>query len=97
MKDNFNKYKRELVRDEIDIFEKVAGELLCEYGYILENPSNNQIHTFTVEEIKEFDRINNKRKEEVLKKAGKEDLQKRYKQEQFLREILREKGIVKTI
>ena len=94
MKHNYNKYKKGLETEEIDVFEKVAGELMSSYGYHLENHINAEKHIFSKDEILEFDHINKQLKNEVLKKAVEKDLLKRYDQEQLIKKIHREKGIV---
>jgi len=97
MKHNFNKYKKGLNKDEIDVFEKVAGELMLSYGYQLENHLNSEKHTFPIDKIREFENINEQLKEEVLKKAVEKDLRKRYDQEQFIKKIHQERGNVKAL
>lgn len=97
MKHNFNKYKKGLTTDEINVFEKVAGELMLAYGYKLENHLNSETHIFPMDDILEFDRVNAKLKEEILKKAVEKDLRKRYDQEQFIKQIYQERGIENTL
>jgi hypothetical protein len=94
MKDNFNKYKRELSPDEVLIFEKVAGDLLISYGYALENPSTDHMNMFSADEIREFDAIDKQLKKEAIRNSTEIDLLKRYEQEQFLIRLHRQKGIV---
>jgi len=97
LKHNFDKYKKGLDAKEIDIFEKVAGNTLMKYGYTLENDLNNQNVGYTSAELKSFDIINEKLKNEVLKGALKKDLMKRYAQEQFINKIYKERNIVDKV
>jgi hypothetical protein len=96
MKNNFNKYKKELQPEDIDIFEKVAGKLLTEYGYELENQSNKKPYKFSADQIKSFDIVNDSMKEAIIKTAEKKDLRKRYEQEKLIQRIHSERGVVKV-
>ncbi|MGD9329505.1 MAG: hypothetical protein PVH48_11100, partial [Cyclobacteriaceae bacterium] len=96
MKNNFNKYKKELQSEDIELFEKVAGRLLTEYGYKLENQSNNKPYKFSADQIKSFDAVNESMKEAIFKTAEKKDLRKRYEQEKLIQRIHSERGVVKV-
>jgi hypothetical protein len=96
MKNNFNKYKKELQPEDIDLFEKVAGRLLTEYGYELENRSNEKPYKFSPAQIKSFDVMNDALKEAILKTAKKQDLRKRYEQEELIRRIQIQRGVVRV-
>jgi len=96
MKNNFNKYKKELLPADIDLFEKVAGKLLIEYGYELENQSNKNFYEFSPDQIRDFDAVNLSLKRAILKTAEKKDLRKRHEQEQLLKQIYSQKGILKV-
>ncbi len=96
MKNNFNKYKKELLPEDIDLFEKAAGKLLDEYGYELENKSNKKPYKFSPDQIGDFDALNSSLKQAILKTAEKKDLRKRYEQEQLIKQIYSQKGVLKT-
>jgi len=98
MRNNYNKYKRELSTTQIDLFEKITGDLLKGYGYTLEDSSNHSPNTFTSEEIEEFDKINKLLKEEFLHHSvNKEDVLKRYEQDQFITQLRAEKGVIEAL
>jgi len=95
MKNNYNKYKKELQPEDIDIFEKVTGKLLIEYGYELENQSYKKPYTFSMDQIRAFDVVNHSLKEAILKTAEKKDLRKRYEQEKLIQHIQKQRGSVR--
>ncbi len=97
MKNNFNKYKRELDPDEVGLFEKVAGKLLFEYGYSLENKTHTTPVNFSIDQIREFDHVNSILKKDFLKSVSRKDQQKRYEQDQLLKQIYEEKQILKSL
>lgn len=96
MKNNFNKYKKELQPEDIDLFEKVAGKLLLEYGYELENPKNRKTYKFSQDQMRNFEALNRSMKEAILKTAEKKDLKKRYEQEKLIQRIYLQRGVVKV-
>ena len=96
MKNNFNKYKKELQPEDIDLFEKVAGKLLLEYGYELENPKNRKTYKFSQDQMRNFEALNRSMKEAILKTAEKKDLRKRYEQEKLIQRIHLQRGVAKV-
>lgn len=83
---NSRKYLETLTADEIEIFERVAGDILKEIGYQLH--TNSSMNGFTREDIKIFDNLNLKLKKEAFAsnhlKVDRECLQERNK---FLSEL----------
>jgi len=84
--DNFNKFKTELKSEDILLFELVAGGTLEKLGYSCCYP-NTGLHAFSSEEINLFSEENKKLKQEARLRQKPEDLEKRKKQEEFLRNI----------
>lgn len=66
IKENFGSYKREFTNVEIEIFERVAGRLLVEFGYERKYSSNSP--TFSKAEVVIFDEINEELKKQVDRK-----------------------------
>jgi len=86
IRDNFNKYKKELTPNEIRIFEQVAGDTLQKLGYILDSNEAN-VQDFSSEAINAFNEANKKLKQEARLKTKPEDLEKRRKQEELLKSV----------
>jgi hypothetical protein len=93
IKNNFNKYKRGLSTDEIVLFERIAGNMLKNFGYVLENRIPQERLIFTSEDINQFDLENKKLKENFLRNASPRDLLSREKQDKFLQHIYDKKLI----
>ena len=93
IKDNFNKYRSGLTVDEIRIFEKIARDLLRQYGYELNNHFDPASMTFNHDEIDAFSRINTELKQKSLENADLEDLKKREGQRKLLDDIYRKRSI----
>jgi len=93
MKNNFNKYKKGLLPDDILLFEMIAGYVLEKFDYTLENKSNERQLTFTSEDIKRFDIINEQLKQQILQNAAPKDLTKREPQNKLLQYIYEKKLI----
>jgi len=87
MTDNFIKFITELSREEIRIFEIVAGKTLVKLGYqpYLNLNGNNKL--FTKEEIAGFNKENVRLKELAIQMAKKKDLLKRTGQKNLIAEI----------
>ena len=85
LKNNFNKFSREMSASDIQLFEQVAGETLLKLGYPLQFPADNR--PFTQEQIQEFSAINEQRKNEVRAAINPEDLLKRKTQDDLLKSI----------
>ncbi|MGL4599455.1 MAG: hypothetical protein ACRCYO_18170, partial [Bacteroidia bacterium] len=82
------KYLTGLTAEQIEIFERVAGDALQVLGYTLEtNPSNKP---FSKEELEHFDTVNQQAKKDARKQAIQNDLEKRAAQDAFIAS-LREK------
>lgn len=93
LKNNSHKFESELSRDEIAIFETVAGDILCRLGYprLIQPPAHLR---FSDEQLKNFDEENKQLKKLAFAKADTGDLQKRKAQNEFI-ETLRAKMAVK--
>jgi len=83
LKNNAHKFEKELSRDEIAIFETVAGDVLERLGYqrVLQPPAH--LH-FSDEQLKAFVEENKQLKKLALAKADTGDLQKRKAQNEFI-------------
>ena len=86
MKDNKNKFLKELSPEEIAIFESVAGEELKALGYELVTPEE-QLRTFSPEEIGAFEAENEALKKQFMSQADEEDVRKRQPQDDLIRSI----------
>jgi hypothetical protein len=84
--DNFNKFKKELIPQDILLFEQVAGDTLEKLGYSRSFPNNGQ-HVFSSEDIKLFSELNKKLKQEARLQLKPEDLEKRKNQEELIQGI----------
>lgn len=71
---NTNKWLEQSTRHDIHIFESVAGDELEMLGY--ERLTDYNL-AFTAEEIDEFSRINNSRKEVIMRTANPDDMKRR--------------------
>jgi hypothetical protein len=86
--DNDNKFIRELSPVEIEIFERIAGEMLTRLEYSLSLPPAINDIQFTDQQIESFDRENEKLKKDTLRHAKKEDLERRAGQMKLIEEII---------
>jgi hypothetical protein len=84
--DNFNKFRKELSAGDIQLFEQVAGSTLKKLGYELCFPANG-FHAFSQSEIEAFNRMNSNMKKEARLQQKPEDIEKRRKQEELLKNI----------
>ncbi len=91
--DNFNKYKKGLGTREIEFFEMMAGTMLTEYGYQLENNHSDGDLVFTSNDIKQFDLENLQMKRNFIKNASPLDVLKREGQNKLLLQIFERKSI----
>ncbi len=90
--DNFNKFQKELSKQDIYIFERVAGDLLTELDYpLLMEPGFNS--PFTEEEIASFEILDKELKAMVLATADKAELARRVPQEEIMSRILNQKRV----
>jgi uncharacterized lipoprotein YajG len=85
IRNNSNKYKKELSREDIEIFEKVAGSTLIEYGYkVGKNGRANA--QFSQEQLKDFEFENQMLKTKIRNKQS-SDLKKRSEREKLIMEL----------
>lgn len=87
IKNNYNKYLKELSGEEIEIFERVAGGKLEELGYAVSSNNKGALE-FTDIEIEEFNLQNKKFKNLALKKANKHDIELRCPQKELLERLI---------
>jgi hypothetical protein len=84
--DNFNKFKKDMPKAELEIFESVAGDTLERFGYRRELDHHLNLK-FSSKQLKNFEFENKRIKEKFLKSVHTKDLQLRQKQEEIIREI----------
>jgi hypothetical protein len=84
IKTNSGKYLKEASKDDIEIFETVAGKTLLKMGYAL---STDGERAFTEAQIEAFNSENARLKKEVKSRINPDDLKKRAGQESFLNEL----------
>lgn len=72
--ENTKKWLEQSTKEDIHIFESVAGDELEMLGYERETDYNL---SFTAEEIEEFSKINNARKDEIIKTTNPDDMKRR--------------------
>jgi hypothetical protein len=89
MKNNYNKFKTQLTKEEIIIFEQVAGEMLLKLGYELVYPQESRSLIITKEMEKQYNEENLKLKMEAKKKIDPEGQKLRKDQQQFIIELLK--------
>ncbi|MGA8864104.1 MAG: sulfotransferase [Gallionella sp.] len=80
MADNTNKFLREMSGEDIRIFELVAGDVLDALGYKRFHSKTGETKVFTADELKRFDKENQRLKQEVLSKLDPEDMKRRDQQ-----------------
>ncbi len=83
IKDNYNKYLKELNSEELQIFETIAGDILAELGYSITSHFKNKkrISEFDIEV---FDLLNIKMKQGIISSANSHDIEVRCPQKYFL-------------
>lgn len=87
IKNNSKKFLTEMSKEELEIFESVAGHVLDSLGYERTIVKKGQEKEFTEMDIKKFNEENNRLKSETMQKVDKEDLERRNRQSQILNEI----------
>jgi len=87
IKSNFNKYKRQLSREEILLFEHLAGDILQKFDYKLDYPEDRNKIVISKQQIMRYDQENVRMKEEAFRSADKNDLDKRTAQRTLLENI----------
>lgn len=90
MKDNKNKWERELSLEQITIFESVAKDMLDHFGYT-SKVVNEQSPPFELspDDIRYFNRLNNRMKQYVLSRIPARDLEIRAAQDELIRNLIR--------
>lgn len=84
---NKQKFLSEMSRDDLALFEAIAGGMLTRLGYELFTSKSERILP-DIEQIKIFDAENKRRMLEVGKTADQADLERRRPQEELLKKIL---------
>jgi sulfotransferase family protein len=84
---NTRKFIREASKEDISVFESVAGDVLDALGYERVYVRRGEERRFTQREIRLFDVENKRLKEEMSRGADQEDLKRRDQQTALLAEI----------
>ena len=87
MKNNTSKFLREADRQDIGIFESVAGRVLDALGYVRAVVPSGEETMFSKEEIQAFDDENQRRKERLRKLTDPADLMRRDLQAGLLKSV----------
>ena len=87
LKDNTNKFLRELSSEDIAIFESVAGDLLLQLGYSLCTPSDLLRDSFSDREMVLFNEENIRLKNAFIQQVDPADLEKRRPQDELINRI----------
>ena len=83
MTGNYDKYLKELTREEIEIFEIVAGEILEKLGYDITTDFQN-MPEIEKHEIEAYSLQNDQMKKEAILMADPRDIESRYPQKELL-------------
>lgn len=86
MKDNTQKFLKELTAEEIELFEWIASDTLMELGYPLYSPVSNK-SLVSKEAIERYDKENAQLKKQFMQTAPKSDIEKRQPQLQIINAI----------
>jgi len=84
---NSRKFVKEMSEDDVRIFESVAGHVLDKLGYTREYVKQGEELKLAKADIDKFNRENKRLKDTVLASVDKEDMERRNRQEQLLKEI----------
>jgi hypothetical protein len=87
IKNNTRKFLREVSREDITIFESVAGHVLDDLGYDRVYVKHGEEKNFSKNEIEQFNLENDKLKQTLMNTVNKEDLARRDRQAYFLNAI----------
>lgn len=87
IKNNGGKFQIELGDEEIIIFENIAGQMLTTLGYGLMKEETSTPKKYSDEEIIAFNDKNKSMQKEARRRASKDDLEHRSKQEDILSKI----------
>lgn len=85
--ENIGKYRSALSREELLIFESVAGEMLEQLGYVPKFDASARDRHFSAAELAAFDKENKAGKVQARSQAQPEDLAARAEREALIREI----------
>jgi len=88
MKQNSRKFLKEASKNEIHIFESVAGKEMDRLGYEQMFPKKARGSHFSPDDIRRFDRRNKRLKDETRKETDPADLERRNRQESVIKEIM---------
>lgn len=95
IKDNTNKFLKELSKDDLTIYETIAGEMLEKLGYKRMTSTSEEIK-ITEEDINQFNKENDTMKKAIITSAVANDIQKRKPQSDFL-DMLKKENRIETI
>ena len=87
MKNNFNKFKKQLSREEIIIFEHVAGDMLERLGYELVFPEEAKAFVITDDMIGQYNMENEALKAEAKQSIDPEGQKLRKDQQKFISDL----------
>ena len=87
LNNNFNKYKKQLSKADITLFEHIAGDMLLKLNYNLDFPIERKALTITEKQISYFNKVNNSMKKEANLHADQADIDKRIGQKRLLKDI----------
>lgn len=87
MKNNYDKFLKELSAEDILIFEQVAGNTLTRLGYKLHMLKQGEAKVFTQADIAAFNAENDRLKKAIVHELPPEDLLKRKQQAELIAEI----------
>jgi len=87
MANNSRKFLNEMSKEEVALFEHVAGDVLDSLGYERVATSPGERVAFSQAEVEEFDRQNQALKDEVMSKVDPDDLRRRDRQAGLIQEI----------
>lgn len=87
IRENYNKYKRELSEYEIILFEHLAGDVLAELGYKIDYENERNKIELSSKDVEIFDSENKRLKDTILKDTNSTDLKRRLGQKKLLDEI----------
>lgn len=87
IQNNFNKFKTGLSKDEIELFEKIAGDMLERLNYQILTQNRNLNH-FSQETISRYNEENILLMKESRKLAKSDEIMSRMPQEKLLKKIL---------
>jgi hypothetical protein len=87
MADNSRKFLREMTKEDLTLFERVAGDALEALGYERVATVKGEKTEFTAQQVHDFDQENKRLKDEVLSKVDPEDLKRRDQQAGLIQQI----------